>query len=91
MAPYGIDGARGWPAVNYFYNTNVDDHNNIWFDEPWSRPGDYVLMGALSDLVCGGHLPVLTISTPRTAGTSLKSKCASIPRPLTSSARSDIA
>jgi aminomethyltransferase len=52
MAPYGIDGRRGWPAINYFYNTNVDHQNQIWFDEPWSRPGDYVLMRALSDLVC---------------------------------------
>ncbi|MBY0227365.1 MAG: aminomethyltransferase family protein [Hyphomicrobium sp.] len=52
MAPYGIDGRRGWPAINFFYNTNVDHQNQIWFDEPWSRPGDYVLMRALSDLVC---------------------------------------
>jgi aminomethyltransferase len=52
MAPFGIDGRRGWPAINFFYNTNVDHLNQIWFDEPWSRPGDYVLMRALSDLVC---------------------------------------
>ncbi len=52
MAPYRIDGRRGWPAINFFYNTNVDHQNQIWFDEPWSRPGDYVLMRALSDLVC---------------------------------------
>ncbi|OYW55995.1 MAG: aminomethyltransferase [Hyphomicrobium sp. 32-62-53] len=52
MAPYSIDGRRGWPAINFFYNTNVDHQNQIWFDEPWSRPGDYVLMRALSDLVC---------------------------------------
>ena len=52
MAPYAIDGRRGWPAINFFYNTNVDHQNQIWFDEPWSRPGDYVLMRALSDLVC---------------------------------------
>ncbi len=53
MAPYGVGNYRGWPAINFFFNTNVDAHNNIWFDEPWSRPGDYVLMRALSDLVCG--------------------------------------
>ena len=53
LQPYGIDGRRGWPAINYFFNTNVDAHNTIWSDEPWSRPGDYVLMRALSDLVCG--------------------------------------
>ena len=53
MAPFGIESYRGWPAINFFYNTNVDDQNQIWFDEPWSRPGDYVLMRALTDLVCG--------------------------------------
>jgi aminomethyltransferase len=42
----------GWPAINFFYNTNVDHHNHIWSDEPWSRGGDYVVMRALSDLVC---------------------------------------
>lgn len=53
MAPFNVGSHRGWPAINFFYNTNVDAHNNIWFDEPWSRPGDYVLMRALTDLVCG--------------------------------------
>ncbi len=53
MAPFEVGNHRGWPAINFFYNTNVDAHNNIWFDEPWSRPGDYVLMRALTDLVCG--------------------------------------
>ncbi|HEX2840452.1 DUF1989 domain-containing protein [Hyphomicrobium sp.] len=47
-----IDSLSGWPAINFFYNTNVDCHNHIWSDEPWSRPGDYVVMRALSDLVC---------------------------------------
>jgi aminomethyltransferase len=53
MAPFDVGNYRGWPAINFFYNTNVDAHNNIWFDEPWSRPGDYVMMRALTDLVCG--------------------------------------
>lgn len=48
-----ISQLSGWPAINFFYNTNVDCHNHIWSDEPWSRPGDYVVMRALSDLVCG--------------------------------------
>jgi aminomethyltransferase len=53
LAPYTpIDPLSGWPAINFFYNTNVDCHNHIWSDEPWSRPGDYVLMRALTDLVC---------------------------------------
>lgn len=53
MAKFGVGNHRGWPAINFFYNTNVDHHNAIWFDEPWSRPGDYVMMRALTDLVCG--------------------------------------
>jgi aminomethyltransferase len=53
LRPYGVGEYRGWPAINFFFNTNVDAHNVIWFDEPWSRPGDYVLMRALSDLACG--------------------------------------
>ncbi len=51
-APYGVAQRRGWEAVNFFYNTGVDDKNQIYFDEPWSRPGDYVLLRALDDLVC---------------------------------------
>ncbi len=49
---YPIGSYKGWPAINFFYNTNVDCHSNIWSDEPWSRPGDYVMMRALTDLVC---------------------------------------
>lgn len=49
---YGVGQYRGWPAINFFYNTNVGADNVIWFDEPWSEPGDYVLMRALTDLVC---------------------------------------
>lgn len=48
-----ISQLSGWPAINFFYNTNVDCHNHIWSDEPWSRPGDYVVMRALTGLVCG--------------------------------------
>jgi aminomethyltransferase len=54
MKPYDpISQLSGWPAINFFYNTNVDCHNHIWSDEPWSRAGDYVVMRALTDLVCG--------------------------------------
>ena len=52
LDPYGVARRRGWEAINFFYNTNVDDHNQIYLDEPWSRPGDYVLLRALEDLVC---------------------------------------
>ena len=49
---YGIVARKGWPAINFFYNTMVDAQNAIYFDEPWSRPGDYVLLQAHRDLVC---------------------------------------
>jgi aminomethyltransferase len=52
LAPYGIRPRKGWEAINYFYNTRIDDHNQLYLDEPWSRPGDHVLMRALTDLVC---------------------------------------
>ena len=52
LEPYGIAPRRGWMAMNLFYNTNIDDNNQLYFDEPWSRPGDYVLMRATKDLVC---------------------------------------
>ena len=51
VAHYGIAPKTGWPAINFFFNTMLDDTNAIGMDEPWSRPGDYVLMRALTDLV----------------------------------------
>jgi aminomethyltransferase len=52
LAPYGIAPRKGWMALNFFYNTGIDDHNVLYFDEPWSRAGDYVLLRALTDIVC---------------------------------------
>ncbi len=52
MAAHGVQGRPGWPAINFFYNTGIDAHQHLTLDEPWSRPGDYVLMKALTDLVC---------------------------------------
>jgi aminomethyltransferase len=52
VTPYGIAARKGWEALNFFYNTGLDCDNMITFDEPWSRPGDYVLLRAASDLVC---------------------------------------
>lgn len=39
-------------AVNFFFNTAIDEHGVMYADEPWSRPGDYVLLRVLTDLVC---------------------------------------
>ena len=49
---FGIRPRGGWPAINFFFNTMLDDGNAIGMDDPWSRPGDFVLMRALTDLVC---------------------------------------
>jgi len=52
LRPYTIEPRKGWPAINFFYNTAFDEHNAYVLDEPWSRPGDYVLLRAATDLVC---------------------------------------
>ncbi len=49
---YQVRERGGWPAINFFFNTAIDDANSMGFDDPWSRPGDYVLLRALTDLVC---------------------------------------
>lgn len=50
---YGLRTRPGWTAINFFYNTAIGAGNAIYLDDPWSRPGDYVLMRATRDLVCG--------------------------------------
>lgn len=52
LAPHGVGARPGWMAVNLFFNTAIDAHGVLIADEPWSRPGDYVLFRALTDLVC---------------------------------------
>jgi aminomethyltransferase len=52
LTGYGIEPRKGWPALNFFYNTAFSEANQLVFDEPWSRPGDYVLLRAVTDLVC---------------------------------------
>ena len=52
VTPFGIAPRMGWEALNFFYNTGFDANNVFVMDEPWSRPGDYVLLRAMSDLVC---------------------------------------
>jgi aminomethyltransferase len=52
LAEYGIQPRKGWEATNFFYNTNIDATNVMYLDEPCSRPGDYVLLKAMTDIVC---------------------------------------
>ncbi|MGE8344948.1 DUF1989 domain-containing protein [Pseudomonas helleri] len=53
LAAHGVQPRAGWPAINFFFNTGIDAHQHLTLDEPWSRPGDYVLLRAMTDLVCG--------------------------------------
>ncbi|SPL71061.1 DUF1989 domain-containing protein [Acinetobacter stercoris] len=52
LSKHGIQRKSAWPAINFFYNTQVKPCGTISMDEPWSRPGDYVLMRAQKDLLC---------------------------------------
>jgi len=52
LSAFDITGRPGWMAINFFFNTGLDDHGVMYADEPWSRPGDYVLLRALTDIVC---------------------------------------
>ena len=52
LAPYGVAPRAAWPAINFFWNTWVDDTHHIRTEEAHSRPGDYVVMQALDDMVC---------------------------------------
>ncbi len=53
LAPYGVASRPAWAAINFFWNTWVDEHSHqIHTEESHSRPGDYVALKALDDLVC---------------------------------------
>ena len=52
LADFNVSGRPGWMAINFFFNTFMDDHGVMYSDTPWSRPGDYVLLRALTDIVC---------------------------------------
>ena len=49
---HNVTARAGWMAINFFFNTGIDQHGVLFADEPWSRPGDYVLLRALTDLIC---------------------------------------
>ncbi len=53
LAPYGVARRSAWPAINFFWNTWIDSTtHHILTAESYSRPGDYVAMRAMEDLVC---------------------------------------
>ena len=54
LAPLGVVPRGGWAAINFFFNQMLspDSSQKLYIDEPWSRPGDYVLLRASCDLLC---------------------------------------
>ncbi len=52
LAPHGLAARPGWPAINFFFNTEIDCTGAVIAEESWSRPGDYVLLKAHQDLLC---------------------------------------
>ncbi len=52
LKKYDVKSRKSWSAINLFFNTAIDANNVASFDEPYSRPGDYVLFKALRDLTC---------------------------------------
>ena len=49
---YGIQQRTAWPAINFFFNSWIDHGDNlIQSDEAWSRPGDFIALEAITDLV----------------------------------------
>lgn len=52
LKDYGVEPRPGWPAINFFFNTYVQDCGSVGFSEPFSRAGDYVLIRANRDLLC---------------------------------------
>ncbi|MBL4749682.1 MAG: aminomethyltransferase family protein [Amylibacter sp.] len=52
VAQWGIKPRVGWPSINFFFNSILDDTHVLSLDDPWSRPGDYVLLQAQTDLIC---------------------------------------
>ncbi|OAL83116.1 DUF1989 domain-containing protein [Acinetobacter terrae] len=52
LKSFGIAPRSAWPAINFFYNTRIEACGTIGMAEPWSKPGDYVLLRATRDLLC---------------------------------------
>ncbi|MCY3995412.1 MAG: DUF1989 domain-containing protein [Rhodobacter sp.] len=53
LDPFGVAYRPAWPAVNFFWSTWIDGGSHRFMtEESRSRPGDYVALQALDDLVC---------------------------------------
>ncbi len=53
LSPFGVERRAAWPAINFFWNTWIDpNHHGLMTEESYSRPGDYVALKAMDELVC---------------------------------------
>ncbi|MEM9433356.1 MAG: DUF1989 domain-containing protein [Pseudomonadota bacterium] len=53
VADFGVGRRSAWPAINFFFNSWIDHTaNQLQSQEAQSRPGDYVAMQAMDDLLC---------------------------------------
>jgi aminomethyltransferase len=53
LNPFGVGRRPAWPAINFFWNTWIDQQSHhLLTEESHSRPGDYVALRALDRLVC---------------------------------------
>lgn len=53
LEKFGVKKRGAWPAINFFWNTWIDHNSHhLMTAESYSRPGDYVVMRAMEDLVC---------------------------------------
>jgi aminomethyltransferase len=52
LAAFGLGVRNIWAPINFFFNTRLaEDQRTLVIEEPLSRPGDYVLMRAETDLL----------------------------------------
>ena len=79
LDPFAIAPRKGWEALNFFYNTGFDSDHVLFLDEPWSRPGDFVLLRR-STTSSARRRPARTTSTRPTAGSAPTCTSASTPR-----------
>ncbi|MBU2934559.1 aminomethyltransferase family protein [Pacificibacter marinus] len=53
LDPYGVKRRSAWPAINFFWNTWIEQNSQHYMtEESYSRAGDYVAMRAMDNLVC---------------------------------------
>ena len=52
LAKHNIKKRNNWTAINFFFNTEIKTGHSLSSDVSWSRAGDYILLKALTDLVC---------------------------------------